>query len=241
MTKDEVISKVRKLFELSRSENENEAALAATKARELLSRHNLEMADLPADEVKGAVEITEAFVETGRVLRNWVKGLILHVCRGFECQHVLRRRPGANPQLSFIGTRTDAQVAAYTFGFLVRELMRLSDMALPDLKRQHRGWKTASIRQSYLTGAVMRIGERFEEHADRIRAKEQVVCKDLILAKEQMIDRYMEQKIGPVRREYGRAVALSARAFEQGYVDAAELSLRPGIEEDTREKNALTA
>ena len=37
MTKEEVVSKVRKLFDLSNSPNENEAALAAAKARELLA------------------------------------------------------------------------------------------------------------------------------------------------------------------------------------------------------------
>ncbi len=38
MTREQVALKVRKLFELSNSSNENEAALAAAKARELLSR-----------------------------------------------------------------------------------------------------------------------------------------------------------------------------------------------------------
>ena len=50
MTKEQVVSKVRKLFELSNSSNENEAALAAAKARELLSRYNMSMADLPTEE-----------------------------------------------------------------------------------------------------------------------------------------------------------------------------------------------
>ncbi len=60
MTKEQVVSKVRKLFELSNSSNENEAALAAAKARELLSRYKLSMADLPTDDMKTAVSVTEA-------------------------------------------------------------------------------------------------------------------------------------------------------------------------------------
>ena len=67
MTREQVVSKVRKLFELSNSSNENEAALAAAKARELLSRYNLSMADLPTDDIKTAVSVREASVGVGRV------------------------------------------------------------------------------------------------------------------------------------------------------------------------------
>ena len=59
MTKEEVLSKVRKLFELSNSPNENEAALAAAKARELLARYNLSIADLPTNDANSALAATE--------------------------------------------------------------------------------------------------------------------------------------------------------------------------------------
>ena len=74
MTKEEVVSKVRKLFELSNSANENEAALAAAKAREFLSRYNLSMADLPTDDMTRVIAATEACVQVGKVVHNWVKG-----------------------------------------------------------------------------------------------------------------------------------------------------------------------
>jgi Protein of unknown function (DUF2786) len=114
MTKEEVLSKVRKLFELSNSPNENEAALAAAKARELLARYNLSIAELPTDEIGSAIAATEASVRVGKAVRNWVKGLLLHVAEGFECQHIIRRRHGCNAILSFIGTPADAEVAVYT-------------------------------------------------------------------------------------------------------------------------------
>ena len=225
MTKDEVITKVRKLFELAKSSNENEATLAAAKARELLSKHNLAMSDLSVDEIRSTVEIAEAFVDAGRVLRNWVKGLIIHVSRGFECEHLVRRRTGAKPLLSFIGTRADCEVAAYTFRFLMRELKLLADRALPELKRSHRGWSGQSLKNAYLTGAVMRIGERFEEKTAQVRAEELRVCTDLIVAKQQMISQYMDRTIGRVCREYGRSVTVSAQAFRRGYADAGDIDL----------------
>lgn len=227
MTKDEVLSKVKKLFELSKSPNENEAALAASKARELLSRYNLCMADLPPDDMNGALDVTEACVETGKLLRNWIKGLMIHVATGFDCSHIIRRRTGSNPILSFIGTQADAQTAACTFQFLCRELNRMADSAVPRLSREARGWSSGALRFAYLEGGVKRIGERFREQTREIREVERETCKDLVLAKEKMIRNYMNATFSNIRREYGRARTVSSVAFEKGYSDANRVELRP--------------
>ncbi len=241
MTKDEVLSKVRKLFELAKSSNENEAALAAAKARELLSRYNMKMADVPPDAMKNSLDVCEAFVDAGSVLRNWIKGLIIHVSHAFECQAMVRRRRGLKPLLSFIGTKTDAEVAASTFRFLVRELGKLSDKALPCLKREHRGWNTASLRYAYLGGAVVRIGERLQESTEHVKAQEEKACKQLVLAKEQMIHDYMRRTFGNVTREYSRTRAVSARAFQQGYMDAEQIDIGDDNQRNGTTTEALTA
>jgi hypothetical protein len=240
MTKEEVLSKVGKLFGLSNSPNENEAALAATKARELLARHNLSIADLPTDEIKSAIAPTESSVSVGKVVKNWVKGLLIHVADGFECQHIIRRRHGSNTILSFIGAPADAEVAVYTFQFLYRQLHRLVERALPKLKRENKGWSAAALRHAYLDGAVKRIGERFREQTESIRVAERHGCKELVLAKEQMIENYMAVAFSNIRIEYGRRRVVSAAAFDKGYGDAGTISLRPGIANEDSEQLAVT-
>lgn len=241
MTKEDVVSKVRKLFELSNSTNENEAALAAAKARELLSRYNLSMADLPTDEMTGLVYATEAAVQVGKILHNWVRGLLIHVGRWYECEHIIHRRSGRNLTLLFIGAAADVEIAAYTFQFLCGELNRLLEKALPPLKREHRNWSPAALRYAYLDGAVKRIGERFREHTQKIRTEERDGCKELILVKEQMIRIYMAKAFPRIRMEYGRSRLVNAGAFEKGYSDAGSLSLRPGIGREDSEQFAVTA
>lgn len=241
MTKEEVLSKVKKLFELSKSSNENEAALAAAKARELLSRHNLRVADLPADEMTNSLDAAETTVEVGKVLRNWVKGLLIFVAQGFECEHIIRRRNGAAPVLTFIGVDADAQVAAYTFQFLFRELNGLVDKALPHLKRKNPGWNGGSLRYAYLDGAVRKIGERLKEETREIRVTEKKMCTDLVVAKEQLIRNYMESNFASIRREYGRRRAVSVNAFEKGYADADNIDLKPGIQSNDSERLLETA
>lgn len=233
MTKEQVISKVRKLFELSRSSNENEAALAAAKARELLSAYNLTMADLPADRMQDHLNIVESNVHMGRVLRTWVKSLMIHVARGFQCELIIRRRYGKEPVPAYIGTVADSQVAAYTCVFLHRELTRLAENALPELRRENKGWHTISLRHSYLEGAVNRIGERFREQTEDLRRAEESTCKELIPAKDRMIRTYLEHTFDCIRKEYPKSRTLSLAAFRQGYDDAGCVNLSPGIEDTT--------
>ena len=240
MTKEAVLSKVQKLFELSNSPNENEAALAAAKARELLARYNLSIADLPMEDANSALAPIEASVRVGKAVRNWVKGLLIHVSEGFECQHIIRRRHGLNTILSFIGAPADAEVAAYTFQFLYRQLDQLVERALPRLKRENRSWGSVALRHAYLDGAVKRIGEKLQEQTNIIRTVENHECKELILIKDQMIKNYMATAFPNIRMEYGRKRVISASAFDKGYSDAATINLRPGIREDS-EQLAVTA
>ena len=235
MTKEEVISKVRKLFELSNSPNENEAALAAAKARELLGRYNLSMADLSTDELKSAIAATETSVKVGKVLRNWVKGLLIHVARGFECEPLIRRKQGSSPVLTFIGTAADAEVASYTFRFLYKELNRLADRTLPKLKRENWSWNTSALKYAYLDGAVKRIGERFLEQTQTVRNAESQICKDLVLVKDEIIKDYMASAFSNIKTEYSKTRIVSAGAFEKGYKDADRISLRPGLSKESEE------
>jgi hypothetical protein len=240
MTKEEALSKVRKLFELSNSPNENEAALAASKARELLARYNLSIADLPTDDIRSAIAPTEASVSVGKAIRNWVKGLLIHIADGFECQHIIRRRHGSSTVLSFIGTPADAEVAVYTFQFLYRQLLRLVEQALPKLKRENSGWSTAALKSAYLDGAVKRIGEKFRAQTQPIRTAEHHHCKELVLSKEQIIKTYMATAFPNIRMEYGRTRVVSAAAFDKGYSDAAKINLRLGITHGDLQQLAVT-
>lgn len=180
-------------------------------------------------------------MRVGKAVRHWVKGLLLHVAEGFECQHIIRRRQGSDTVLSFIGTPADAEVAVYTFQFLYRQLHSFVERALPRLKRENRSWGTAALKSAYLDGAVKRIGERFRERTETIRAAERHTCKDLVVAKEQIINDYMAVAYPNIRMEYTRRRIVSAGAFEKGYCDAGLINLRPGVAKKDSEQLAVTA
>ncbi|MEW6350657.1 MAG: DUF2786 domain-containing protein [Thermodesulfobacteriota bacterium] len=228
VTKEEVVSKVRKLFELSRSPNENEAALALARAREMLSKHHLSMADLTVEEMQGSLDVTSASVEAGKVLRVWVKALLYHVAKGFDCENLIQRRFNAAPLVTFIGTAEDVQIALAAFQFLFRELTGLADRALPVLKREARGWSATSLRYAYLEGAVTRIGERFREETRAVRTVEGEKCRDLVVVKDDLIQRYLHKTFPGMTRMHHKPRTVSAHAYEKGYHDGGAVPLGRG-------------
>jgi hypothetical protein len=74
-----------------------------------------------------------------------------------------------------------------------------------------------------------------------MRAQEEVVCKDLVLAKERLIQDYMRKTFHNVRREHSHTRAVSARAFQQGYMDAENVEIGANRDRERTAAEALTA
>jgi hypothetical protein len=229
LTKDEAIDKVRKLLELSKSPNENEAAQAAAKARQILSNYNLSMADLPLDEIRATLDIMEKAVDEDATLGIWIQNLLIHVCRGFDCTHIIAKRKEGT-KVIFIGDEADAEIAASTFEFLKREIRRLCSESLPLLVKQlGRKWTPRQLEESYLEGAVHRIGEKLQKRIDQIKKTEAEKCTALVLMKEDMLEEYLEKKFPEwnyTEREQKRGVP---EAFAKGYLDAGVIQVRKSI------------
>src|SRR5574344_1499967 len=85
---DEILAKVKKLMALGESPSEAEAASALEKARTLLARHGLSIADVEAKES----EVTESVLLEKKRLRKWEAHLVFVVCESTFTQalHVTR-------------------------------------------------------------------------------------------------------------------------------------------------------
>jgi hypothetical protein len=229
LTKNEAIDKVRKLLELSKSPNENEAARAAAKAREILSNYNLSMADLPLDEIRATLDIMEKEVDEDPTLRMWIQNLITHTCKGFDCTHIIANKRSGT-KVIFIGDELDAEIAASTFEFLKKEIRRLCSESLPLLvKHLGQEWTPQQIEDSYLDGAVYRIGEKLQKQIDKIKRAEVEKCTSLILLKEGMLEEYLEKKFP--EWNYAERVESNSvlEAFAKGYQDANVLQVRKSL------------
>jgi hypothetical protein len=118
MTRDQAIRKVLACLRMAASSNPNEAATALRQARALMDKYGVTEADA------AAAEISESEAGTGfrggMIPRSLVQ-LAGMVADGYRCEIVIHQRL-TRTVVRFFGAGADAQVAAYAFTVLRRQL-----------------------------------------------------------------------------------------------------------------------
>lgn len=123
---EKILSRIRKLLELSKSANPHEAALAAERAAALMSEHQIEEATLRvAEPDRAAEQIETRHTMTDHANRKnpegWHRILAQGVGPAFGCRHYY-----SGPRIILFGRVSACQAATYTFLYLTREIGRLA-------------------------------------------------------------------------------------------------------------------
>lgn len=159
-----VLAKIRKLLNLAKSANEHEAALAASRAAELMAEHGLAEAEL---RVTDATKTAEPIVEdVGTSATQADKRGVLwkgQLARGVTAAHGCKFW-WHGPSIRLLGRKSAVQAADYTITWLVGEVERLADAAWND-EGSWGGGNARAWKNSFLLGCAMRIAERLIEQA----------------------------------------------------------------------------
>jgi len=131
MTDSVILAKVQKLLRLATSSNANEAALAAAKAQELIDKHQLAEALLALDSAeptKGLddepivdFEKADAPLDRQKRLDRWRCGLASVIARQNGCRIYY-----SGSDIALVGRASDAETVRYLYGYLSREVERLT-------------------------------------------------------------------------------------------------------------------
>jgi|GEM_PF-2788393 len=157
-TPDNVLDRVRKLLRLAQhAGSEAEAALASTRAAELMARHEIDAATISlessdtraAEPIDRAHRVTATKKKVGWHMRLAGGAAALYGCRAYWW--------GGAVQL--FGRQSAVQAAGYTAQYLIREVERLVDAEHPS--QSH----TRADRNAWRYGCAERIGERLREQA----------------------------------------------------------------------------
>jgi len=145
---DEILAKIKKLMALGASPSEAEAASALEKARVLLARYGLSLADVETH----SPDVVEGILLEKKRLRPWESQLIFVIsnCTFTQALHVRRGDVG---QVLLIGRELNTLAAADLFKYLHLVVLKLG--------RAHSG-KVAHL-ESFRRGVVERIGERLTD------------------------------------------------------------------------------
>lgn len=144
---ERIIDQIRKLQALSGSSNEHEAALAASKAEELLQKYRLTIADLAVNDpaLDEAVELGEVVdIPSGRGINfRWKVELLFALARYNFCKALISNY-GTHRRMMIIGRKTDTEVVRFLFDILTRQLEAWS-LAYPVSPPKHVFTKTGEL------------------------------------------------------------------------------------------------
>lgn len=214
-----VIELVRKLLAKAESVNEEEAALFAAKAQELLLKYNLDSAVLAEEEKP---EATKLDIDVANDKSSWVGVLYNGIARSNGCYVVQTtyRRPDGHEGHRFhvFGRQANIEVVQYLGAYLYREIRRLS---------RPKGVKTVSAwRNAFRHGATVivinRLSEGMRQFASSSDATKALV---VVLDSEAMALRdKMFPKLGK-----SRTSSVNAAGFNAGVRAGKDIALNRGI------------
>lgn len=111
LSRDEVIDKIKKLWELGKSGNEHEAAAANARAAELLAKYNLEQYEVEEASLERQEILEEEVHATGYSNKlQWVVDLAAILADANFCYVFWR-----GPHPIFVGAKTDLEVCVFMF------------------------------------------------------------------------------------------------------------------------------
>ena len=167
---EKIFDKIKKCLELSKSSNENEAAVALAQARKLMDLHQITMDDIDLAAVKRKRESSTA-QERPPI---WETNLAYNIATIFGCCSTF-----GNGRYSFVGLHGAPSVAAYAFSVLLRQILKKRHEYIRTLdKRLKRTTKTRKA-DAYCIGWVLTATKKVKE-------------KELTQEEEALIEKYID-------------------------------------------------
>jgi hypothetical protein len=153
MNETAIVARIKKLLALAQSDNANEAALAASRARELMVQHAISEAQLTPSE-REPIE-TEGFQMQTRRIPHWEALLAYVLAPSFFCRAFYTK----GSDIYVVGRKSDREALIATFWYLRNEIKKMSDRAWAskpsDFNVHGKTWKTG-----FNEGCVRTIKER---------------------------------------------------------------------------------
>ena len=184
---EKVIGRIRKLFALSESPNENEAALALERAHELLAQYNLEMVDL----VDGNSGVIEEELESGSRRSVWRTVLVHAICEANYCAAYVAlsyRQQKQVYSLRIAGRKHNVQSARVMIDYLVAAVERLAKL------------EPVAVRDTFRKGISHSLSLRLRALKSR-EAADGNVCRDLVVREDAAIKAHLGRKNVQTKKE----------------------------------------
>ena len=219
---DKILDRIRRLLALSTSSNDFEAALAASKAQDLLLKYNLEMSQI---EQKEGDEVERWNFRTP-LQEIWLDVLINGIATNNMCRVIRGKgykeghRNGAQfvasqqvRQYYMFGKKPNLEVTVYMYSYLAAEIDRLTPAG-----------KTAKYVRAFRIGAAAKVAERMKEELKTFQSTEET--RALVIVTDKAVTERLKEdfpkthsssvNIGDSRGYYDGQAAGKTINFRQG-------------------------
>lgn len=142
MKYEEALRKAISCLKLAKSTNPSEAALAAAKAQEIIDRYNLSVGDLqngeePAENSEPIANTHEPLHHVCQVDTRWSTRLAGTIARRNGCRIVFYTQASGSAIIQIIGRTSDVNAVRYLFGWMEREVRRLTKQECQGRSRKY--------------------------------------------------------------------------------------------------------
>ena len=233
---DAVLAKVKKLLKLAEGNaNVEESASAAAKAQELIDKYKLSLTDLEAREVEAEPISVDHTLRQGKHMIWWQLKLACGValansCKAYSQDTVLPNGKKYSNNIKLIGSKSDAMIVAYLYGYLVKEIDRRAKLAVSklELDGEHWGVSPRSYGNSFRIGCVDAINARLTEQKRQLH-KDHVGSTALMRIDNQLakVDAVAKQLLGAKQVSGGGQTQLDG--YMQGKREGATIPMHKGL------------
>ena len=228
MNQERILSKIKKLLALSKSDNPNEAAIALNQAQKLMQAYNINIFDV---EIKEEVNPNK-YPLNGSIYICYIAQII---SEAFAVR-VLRQENGPRGKVNFIfvGTADKAEVASYFFDVLIRKAKtarqnKLKELA-EDLKYVRKATKTR-VADSFCMGWCAAVQEKLEKLVND--PKEEALIEDYFKKQGYTVNNKQREK------DRKKADNLISSAAMIGYSEGKKVDLFFGVKGQGKKQEML--
>ena len=155
---EKIIERIKKLLSLAQSNNENEALSSLSKARELMAKYKIEMAEVKNKEEQKEEVINgkvAEFTHDGRTI--WKSLIVKVVADNFGCYCYIDR----DKKFVVLGKETDVSVCKGIITFAIKIVEKEGNKLANSYKRM--GYSTRGLKKEYGIGFARGLEKKFEE------------------------------------------------------------------------------
>jgi hypothetical protein len=186
----DIVEKLRAVLAMTHSKNENESALAMARLQELMTAHNLTIADLEQRGAKGKPQIEKKQFDLGKAAFKWKLDLASVIADHYFCVPLVDR--GAKT-VQFLGRPENVESLNMLYGWVIEQIKAIS----ADERKKHiaeSGEHVDPLRWqvNFGLGVVQRLYTRLDELAKQ----RSTTVTSLVLAHKSEISDWMEENLG---------------------------------------------